>query len=114
MMCTVLFLSQPITTLEDAPMAYFKESLQLQRNENFLTSEIFFSHFLHFLRFEVQVAQVQLQRQFLLTFSRFSPLFFTFFHSCSSKFTTTVQLHNCHFTTANYILQLQKLSSVAR
>src|SRR6218665_1300668 len=51
---------------------------------------------------------------------KFSTTFFPFFSHfpkqfwlSSSKF-TTVQLRNSHFTTANYILQLHKLSSVAR
>jgi len=46
------------------------------------------------------------------TFSQhfwFSPLFSTL-----KLPNLQLQLHNCHFTTANYILQLQKLSSVAR
>jgi len=38
------------------------------------------------------------------SFSKFS-VFTPLFHSCTS---------NCHFTAANYILQLQNLSSVAR
>src|SRR6218665_3584644 len=39
-------------------------------------------------------------------------VFTSFFHSGTSKFTTTTA--QLPFTTANYILQLQKLSSVAR
>jgi len=39
----------------------------------------------------------------------FTPLF----HPRTSK-VTNIQLHNWPFTTANYILQLQKLSTVAR
>src|SRR6218665_12837 len=110
--------------------AYVKESLQLQRNEKMLTSCK--KKFYHLLKisttffvvstFEplLKTLQVQLHRQFLLTiFSsftqhflytfRFSPLF-----SALALPNLQLQLHNCHFTTANYIVQLQKLSSVER
>ena len=78
---------------------------------------IFFSHFLDFY---ISNIHKSLHRQILVTFlssftqgflniSRFSPLFSTL-----ALQNLQLQLHNCHLTTANYILQLQKLSSVAR
>src|SRR6218665_3247200 len=42
----------------------------------------------------------------------FTPPFFNF--STLALPNLQLQLHNCQFTTENYILQLQKLSSVAR
>ena len=115
---------------------YFKESLQLHRNEEMSYLKFFlsfpsnfrwpfFSHFLEFLHINHSqiAASTQLHRQILLTFLssftqhflnivRFSPLFFTL-----ALPNLQLQLHNCHFTTANYINfynWLQKLSSIAR
>ena len=114
---------------------------RLQRNEKLLTSscsiisltllrpffdqKLFISQnfwrplFSHFLAIE-KAAGIQLHRQFLLTFfHRSLNTFFTFlaFHFLFSTIALShlqLQPHNCHFTTANYIIQLQKLSSVAR
>jgi len=55
-----------------------------------------------------QAISSDLTQHFLYIF-RFPPLFSTL-----ALPNLQLQLHNCHFTTANYILQLQKLSSVAR
>src|SRR6218665_160197 len=57
-------------------------------------------------------AQVQLHSQFHLTFLT-SFILQIFLFSTPALPNLQLQLHNCHFTTANYILQLQKLSSIA-
>src|SRR6218665_1754797 len=113
--------------------AYFKESLQLQRNGKFLTSQNFLKKlFTISLQFPIffkvisfiscfqsintgKTLKVQLHTLFLLTFL---PSFVLKILGFSPLFSTLVlphlqlQLDKCHFTTANYILQLQKFSSV--
>src|SRR6218665_12350 len=125
--------------LRPCSSAYFKEGLQVQRNEKFLNSKKF-CHLLkkmchHFVKISddlylvisfifyisiiknFKTLQVQLHSQifltilssFILKIYRFSPLFSTLTLS-----NLQLQLHKGHFTTANCILQLHKLSSVAR
>src|SRR6218665_1908651 len=122
--------------------ACFKESLQLRRNEIFLSSpenfrRPFFESSVSYPNISEDLflvicsiftfqpltnksLQVQLHKKFLLTFlssfnERFLNIFwFSPFFSTLALPNLQLQLHNCHFTTAHYILQLQKLSSVAR
>ena len=79
---------------------------------------LFYSRFLHFLRFSPsnRCRYTTAQPNFFhRSFSKFHS-----FHHSFLRFSTVpvqnlqLQQHNSHFTTANYILQLHKLSSVAR
>ena len=124
--------------------AYFKEILQLQRTKNFRPQQYFqfpvkkildIPSFFHFIdqkfltTFFLVISSIsdvsarpskRCRYNCTTNFLQHSFSKFHGFHPSFLHFSTVaipnlqLQLHNCHFTTANYILQLQKLSSVAR
>src|SRR6218665_889768 len=84
--------------------------------QKILTTFFFSSHFLlSYVSTLPNAAGKTAQTYFLHhSFSKSFTLFTILFFSTVPLLNLQLQLHNSHFTTANYILQLHKLSLVAR